>query len=96
MKDREIVIFTHYGNSEYLFYTLGCAKKTNADARLIFLGDEFNRSVAVSAGWEFHQFTDYLGSDLDQLFLRVFKHIQGKRQGMSRSMLKKGGRRCSP
>lgn len=56
-----IIIFSHYGFSSFLKYTLACARFTNPKARLIFLGDENNRSVACQEGWEHYLFKDYKG-----------------------------------
>ena len=75
--NRQIIIFSHYGYSNYLELTLACAKKTNPLARLIFLGDIKNKEVAESCGWE-HYFLDSYHSDLTLRFENVFQHIQGK------------------
>lgn len=75
--DRQIIIYSHYGYSDYLDYSLACAKKTNPLARLIFLGDESNKEIAHKHGWEHFYFENYNG-DLNKRFCSAFKHIQGK------------------
>ena len=72
------VIFTHYGNSSYLKYTLECLKKTNTQSRLILLGDSTNKQVALKYGWEFFDLSAY--SDvLHERFSLCFTHIKGKK-----------------
>lgn len=72
------VIFTHYGNSEYLKYSLLCLKYTNPNSRLILLGDVSNRKVAKKCGWEHYNLIDYSDS-LHNKFNYIFKHVQGKK-----------------
>ncbi|HSW64342.1 MAG TPA: hypothetical protein VLH56_13700 [Dissulfurispiraceae bacterium] len=71
------LIFSHYGYSTYLEYSLACARKTNPHARLVFLGDEHNHNVAVRAGWEHFLFNDFR-SHHQSRFGDVFRHVQGK------------------
>ena len=73
---RQIIIFTHFGNSSYLEYTLACARKTNPEARLIFLGDYFNLHTAKQHGGEHHFFGGPPGPDRAR-FNRVFRHVRG-------------------
>lgn len=70
------LIFSHYGNSDYLDFTLRCARKTNPNARLILLGDEANIEVAKKSGWEHHVYSEYKG-DLLRRFNNVYRPIQG-------------------
>ena len=72
----QVLIFSHYGYSDYLEFTLACARKTNPSARLIFLGDQKNKGVAERNGWEHYCFDDY-ESSLHPRFNDVFRHIQG-------------------
>lgn len=72
-----VIIFSHYGHSSYLDYTLACAKMTNPNARLIFLGDEANKHVAEKNGWEHYSYINY-ESVFQQRFRDVFKHVQGR------------------
>lgn len=71
------IIFTHFGYSSYLEYTLACARKTNPDARLILLGDQFNVGAALKHGWEHFSFNNYTSRFHDR-FNKVFRHIQGR------------------
>lgn len=72
-----VIIFSHYGYSSYLEYTLACAKMTNPNARLIFLGDENNISVAKKHGWEHYIYSEYESIYQNQ-FNSVFRHVQGR------------------
>lgn len=71
-----VILFTHFGYSSYLEFTLAAAKKTNPEARLIFLGDQENRVAALKNGWEHYLYTDY-PSDLSPQFEVLFHHVQG-------------------
>ena len=71
------IIFSHYGNSSYLKYTLACARLTNPHTRLIFLGDKSNAEVAKENGWEHFNFNEIRSSSLSE-FNSVFRHVQGK------------------
>ena len=70
------IIFSHYGYSTYLEYTLSCAKKTNPNARFIFLGDQDNADVARRHGWEHYEFSAYR-STFHPRFEAVFRHVKG-------------------
>jgi hypothetical protein len=71
------IIFTHYGDAEYLARSLAAAKLTNPSKRLILIGDAANRQTALAAGWE-HVLLDDYESVLRTEFLSVFKVIKGK------------------
>ncbi len=70
------IIFSHYGYSTYLEYTLSCAKKTNPNARFIFLGDQDNADVARRHGWEHYEFSAFR-SVFHPRFEAVFRHVKG-------------------
>ena len=53
------IIFCHYGNSPYLYYTLKQVKLTNPQNRIILLGDQDNKKVANKAKIEHYCFKDY-------------------------------------
>lgn len=72
----QVLIFTHYGYSDYLEFTLACARKTNPSARLIFLGDQDNKKIAEKYGWEHYCFINYT-SPIHSRFDSVFRHVQG-------------------
>jgi hypothetical protein len=72
------IIFSHYGNTSYLAYSLACARRTNPQTRLIFLGDESNFKVAKDNGWEHFNFSDFR-SNFHPKFESVFRHVQGKK-----------------
>lgn len=73
-----IILFSHFGYSSYLEYSLKCARKTNPEARLILLGDEHNADVAKRNDWEHYLFRDY-SSKSHTRFDQSFKHVQGKK-----------------
>jgi hypothetical protein len=73
----ETIIYTHYGVSDYLSRTLGCASITNPSARRILIGDDDNRKAAREAGWDFVA-ADDLQSDQRRQFSEVFRWVQGK------------------
>ena len=79
-----VLIFSHYGYSAYLEYSLACARKTNPDARLILLGDKFNADVAKRHGWEHYLFESF-ESEFHPRFLKVFRHIQGVKHDPTRN-----------
>lgn len=71
------VIFTHYGNTSYLCYTLNCLKRTNPRSRLILLGDSCNKKIALRYGWEFFDLSSY-SDDLLKRFNSSFAHVKGR------------------
>lgn len=73
-----IILFSHYGYSSYLEYSLKCARKTNPEARLILLGDEYNADVAKRNNWEHYLFRDF-SSRSQARFDQSFKHVQGRK-----------------
>jgi hypothetical protein len=52
------VIFVHIGSAEYLEYILRLTKKTNP-GRVILLGDESNKDIAIENNVEHHLVSDY-------------------------------------
>jgi hypothetical protein len=72
------IIFCHYGNSEYLPYTLQCARHSNPDKDVVLLGDEQNQWLAKACDIRHIRFDDFnYGPELDT-FDRVYRVIQGK------------------
>ena len=79
------LIFCHYGNTDYLRFTIACARKANPKTRIILLGDESNRWLNRYV--EHHDFVSYSqGEELDT-FNRVYRLVQGRDHGHE-----KGGR----
>ena len=72
------LIFTHFGYSNYLEYTLSCARMTNPKARLVLLGDRDNYDVAVRNGWEHFNYESFT-NEFHARFARVFRHVRGKK-----------------
>jgi hypothetical protein len=73
----ELIIFTHYGLSSYLKYTLEHSRKTNPDARLIFLGDKKNESIVKKNNWEHYDVKKLNKTELHQRFNNSYLDIQG-------------------
>lgn len=71
------IIFIHYGDSEYLPYTLKSARIFNPSSRIILLGDKSNQHY-TSLGIEHFFFDNYSNSSEIILFKRVYKFIAGK------------------
>lgn len=74
------IIFIHYGDSEYLKYTLRSAKIFNMSSRIILLGDKFNQHY-TDIGIEHFFFENYSRSSEIILFKKVYKFIAGKNHG---------------
>ena len=70
------LVFTHYGNPDYLAFTLAQAKASNPERRCILLGDDLNQEVARSAGWEHVEYRELCSSKRDAFNAR-FVWIQG-------------------
>jgi hypothetical protein len=75
------IIFTHYGDSNYLNYTLNSAKLFNKDKRIILLGDENNAYLGKKLNIEHYHFNEYSsGTEIEQ-FDNTYKFIAGKLHG---------------
>ncbi|NWF98010.1 MAG: glycosyltransferase [Nitrospirae bacterium] len=70
------IIFIHKGDSDYLTYTLRCAKLFNPQAEIILLGDETNEHFK-SHGIKHYYYSEYEGEE-SHLFDSIFKYIAGK------------------
>jgi hypothetical protein len=77
------IIFCHYGNSNYLEYTLLLAKYYNSGKKIYLLGDKSNQFIAQRAGIVHIPFEKYdnCGSILD--FKNKYKFIAGNKHGRS-------------
>jgi hypothetical protein len=73
-----VIIFTHYGDSEYLSFTLRQATLSNPRMRRVLVGDEKNRETASHAGWEHVMFRHLVSAKRDQFNAR-FRWVQGPR-----------------
>lgn len=68
------LLFIHYGNSEYLKYTLKVAKFYNPDKTIILLGDKANSHV-TKWGIEHYLIDDFNHSEEISHFHKVFKIV---------------------
>jgi hypothetical protein len=73
------IIFCHYGNSDYLQYTLRCARISNPKKRIVLLGDYSNRKTAWKCGVEHYFFQEFDFGERIKTFHRVYKLVQGER-----------------
>lgn len=73
------IIFIHYGDSEYLKYTLDLARKTNPQKRVVLLGDEKNKKYE-KLGIEHIPFAKYDYGKEIETFEKVYKFIAGVNQ----------------
>lgn len=73
---RTPLIFTHYGLSDYLPYTLRQARKSNPSKECVLIGDKYNKNIALDCGWK-HIFIDEIKSNKRDEFNARFKWIQG-------------------
>jgi len=70
------IIFIHYGNSEYLNYTLRCAVKFNKDKKIYLLGDLENKHYE-SIGIHHVEFKNlHFGEEIEK-FEESFKLVKG-------------------
>jgi hypothetical protein len=72
------IIFCHYGNSEYLGYSLQCARSNNPRTEIVLIGDQANRALAVKAGVTHVNFDELDFGDEIRLFDRVYTLVEGK------------------
>lgn len=70
------IIFSHYGNVDYLAKSMLCASLTNSTKRKILIGDSSNRDSALANGWEHIEF-DSINSNLRAEFNLNFRYIRG-------------------
>lgn len=78
MKNSSPIIFIHYGDAEFLKYTLGALKITNPLKRIILLGDTKNQYLGTQIGIEHYLFDNYNTGKEIELFNKVFKVIKGE------------------
>lgn len=74
------IIFIHYGDSEYLRYTINSAKVFNPFSRVILLGDKSNQHY-IDLGIEHFFFENYSSSPEIILFKKVYQFIGGINHG---------------
>lgn len=85
MIDKAPIIFIHYGDAEFLKYTLGSLKFTNPNKRIILLGDNRNQYLAKLIGIEHYLFNDYSSGKEIELFDKVFKVIKGEKHDFDKT-----------
>jgi hypothetical protein len=81
MNEQSPIIFCHYGNSAYLQYSFQSARLFNPDKRIILLGDESNKKVALKNNIEHVNFSECINTEEWEKFSRVYKHIAGAKHG---------------
>ena len=73
------IIFCHFGNSNYLQYTLESAKIHNPEKQVVLLGDNENSELAKRIGVSFYNYDDFKSSNYYKEFDKVYTPIQGKK-----------------
>jgi hypothetical protein len=77
------IIFCHYGNSNYLEYTLKAAKINNPKKEIYLLGDISNLSIANKIGISHILFNKYDKTETILDFNKKFRFIAGNSHGRS-------------
>lgn len=72
------VIFCHYGNSDYLRYTIRCAALMNPGKQIVLLGDSDNKWIEGVHGVCHRAFSEFDGTQEKQAFDQVFRLIKGR------------------
>ncbi|MCB4799694.1 hypothetical protein [Neotamlana laminarinivorans] len=75
------ILFCHYGNSDYLYYTLKQAKLTNPGSHVVLLGDNENEHIAKKAKVAHYHFKDFYTTNEIKTFDKVYKHVAGVKHG---------------
>jgi hypothetical protein len=75
------ILFCHYGNSDYLRYTLRAARLFNPEKRIVLLGDRSNLRTAKQEHVEHRLFERYAGSEQIKIFNAVYRHVAGSQHG---------------
>jgi hypothetical protein len=71
------LVFTHYGNSDYLLHTLKQARRSNPEKELILIGDNSNHDIATQSGWKHYNLNHFKSPKRDEFNAR-FRWIQGR------------------
>ena len=73
------ILFCHYGDSEYLRYTLACARHRNPEAAIYLLGDASNARTARRSGVVHQRFAELEYGERLGIFDAVYRLVQGPR-----------------
>ena len=77
------IIFTHYGNTDYLYYTIQCAKRNCPNSPVVLIGDQDNESLAKELDIQFYNLNSFdseMISDFNKNYISISgqKHIDYK------------------
>ena len=75
------IIFCHYGNSDYLKYTLKSARYFNPGNEIILLGDSLNKDLANAENVRHIYLSSFESNSLMAKFENAYSHIAGNRHG---------------
>jgi hypothetical protein len=75
------ILFCHYGNSDYLQYTLSSAKKFNPAKQIILIGDNENLPLSERLGITHIPFNKFENTEMITLFNSVYRHVAGPEHG---------------
>lgn len=78
------IIFSHYGNVDYLAKSLLCSSITNPTKRKILIGDASNKYTALVNGWEHVLFQDVKSPVRDD-FNKNFVYVRGKHHSIRKN-----------
>lgn len=71
------LLFIHYGDAQYIQYTLAAARKTNPDKRIVLLGDQSNAKYQ-QLGIEHVHFMNYANRPESKTFQEVYRPVAGR------------------
>lgn len=75
------LLFCHYGNSDYLKYTLKSARYFNPSKEIILLGDSLNKDLANAENVRHIYLSNFESNSLIAKFENVYSHIAGSSHG---------------
>jgi hypothetical protein len=75
------IIFCHYGNSDYLKYTLKSARYFNPGKEIILLGDSLNNDLAKAENVRHIYLSNFESNSLIAKFENAYSHIAGNTHG---------------
>jgi hypothetical protein len=75
------IIFCHYGNNDYLSYTLKSARYFNPGKEIILLGDSLNKDLANSLNVRHIYLSNFESNSLITKFENSYSHIAGNSHG---------------
>lgn len=72
------IIFTHYGNTDYLYYTIQSAKRNCPNSPVVLIGDQDNESLAKELNIQFYNLNSF-DSEMIRDFNKNYISISGQK-----------------